>query len=70
MVGLRFLRVDGNLHAVGRQKVVAGLDHRGREQRAALPDRHQDGTVWFCASESLLHRSVFIQPPYLEKVMA
>ena len=64
------MRVDGNLHAVGRQKVVARLGRRGCEQRADLPDWHQDGAVWFRPSESLLHRSVFIQSPDLEKVKA
>jgi len=39
-VELHFLRVDGYLHALGRQKIMASLDHRGREQCAHLPDRH------------------------------
>jgi len=69
-VGLHFLRVDGYLHSLNRQKVVARLDHRGREQCAHLPDRHQDGTVWFRSSQSLLHRSVFLQYSELEKVTA
>jgi hypothetical protein len=66
-VGLHFVRVDGYLHVVGRQKIVARLDHRWRKQCAHLPDRHQDLTVWFRSSESLLYRSVFIQCSELEK---
>ena len=58
--GLYFLRVDGYLHAIGRQKVVARLGHCGREQRINLRDRRQDGTVRIPSSESLLHRFVFI----------
>lgn len=66
-VGLHFVHVDGYLHAVGRQKIVARLDHRWRKQCAHLPDRHQDCTVWFRSSQSLLYRSVFIQCSELEK---
>ena len=59
-VGLHFLRVNGGVHVDDREKVVARLDHRGSEQRAALPDRDQDGTVWVCAGQSVLHRSLFV----------
>jgi hypothetical protein len=67
-VGLHFLRVDGDLDPVGRQKVVARLDRRGCEQCAYLSDWYQDGTVWLRSSESLLHRALLIQSPGMEKV--
>src|SRR5215475_5693550 len=69
-LGLHILRVDGHLNAVGRQKVVARLGRRGCKQCAYLPDWHQDGTIWFRPSESLLHRAVLIQSPGVEKVAA
>jgi len=69
-LGLHFLRVDGHLHPVGRQKVVARLGRRGCKQCAYLPDWHQDGTIWFRPSKSVLHRAVLIQSPGVEKVAA
>jgi hypothetical protein len=66
-IGLHFLPIDSSLHSIGRQKVVARLGRGRGEQRADLPDWFQDGTVRVHPSQSLLHRSVFLQFEGLEE---
>ena len=66
-IGLYFLPINSSLHSIGRQKVVARLGSGRGEQRADLPDRFQDGTVWVHPSQSLLHRFVFLQFEGLEE---